>query len=127
MNEYANDVLVNVLPLTAETRDILARDLMVRLPRGAAIVNVARGAHLVDADLLDLLDAGHLRHAFLDVYRAEPLPSDHPFWAHPRVTVIPHMAAPTFPSSGARFVATQLARLESGEPLQNLVDHDLGY
>lgn len=121
------DVLVNVLPLTDETRDILDRDLMARLPRGAAIVNVARGAHLVDAHLIDLLDAGHLRHAFLDVYRTEPLPSDHPFWTHPRVTVIPHMAAPTFPSSGARFVATQLARLESGEPLQSLVDHELGY
>lgn len=121
------DVLINVLPLTDETRNILDRDLMARLPRGAAIVNVARGAHLVETDLLDLLDTGHLRHAFLDVYRTEPLPSDHPFWAHPRVSVIPHMAAPTFPWSGARFVATQLARLESGEPLQNLVDHDAGY
>lgn len=121
------DVLVNVLPLTDETRDILDRGLMARLPRGASIVNVARGAHLVDADLLELLDAGHVRHAFLDVFRTEPLPTDHPFWTHPGVTVIPHMAAPTFPSSGARFVVTQLARLESGEPLQNLVDHDAGY
>lgn len=121
------DVLVNVLPLTDATRGILDLDLMARLPRGSAIVNVARGAHLVEADLLELLDSGHLRHAFLDVFQTEPLPPDHPFWAHPRVTITPHMAAPTFPTSGAEFVARQLDRLESGEPLHNLVDHDAGY
>ena len=121
------DVLVNILPLTDDTRDILDLELMSRLPRGAAIVNVARGAHLVEADLLELLDSGHLRHAFLDVFRTEPLPSDHPFWRHPRVTITPHMAAPTFPTSGAQFVAEQLERLEAGEPLVNLVDHDAGY
>ena len=121
------DVLVNILPLTDDTRDILDLALMSRLPRGAAIVNVARGAHLVEDDLLELLDSGHLRHAFLDVFRTEPLPSDHAFWKHPRVTITPHMAAPTFPASGAQFVAEQVERLEAGEPLVNLVDHEAGY
>jgi glyoxylate/hydroxypyruvate reductase A len=123
----ATDVLVNVLPVTDQTRDMIDADLLAKLPEGSAFVNVARGAHVVEDDLLAALDSGHLRHAYLDVFRTEPLPADHPFWTHPRVTVTPHMAAPTFPPSGARFVAEQLARLEAGEPLEHLVDHDAGY
>jgi glyoxylate/hydroxypyruvate reductase A len=121
------DVLVNVLPVTDETRDMINGDLLEQLPDGAAFVNVARGAHVVEDDLLAALDSGRLRHAYLDVFRTEPLPADHPFWLHPRVTVTPHMAAPTFPHSGARFIAEQLARLERGEPLEHLVDHAAGY
>ena len=121
------DVLVNLLPVTDQTRDLIDGDLLAKLPSGSAFVNVARGAHVVDDDLLAALDSGHLRHAYLDVFRSEPLPADHPFWQHPRVTVTPHMAAPTFPPSGARFVAEQLARLERGEPLEHLVDHGAGY
>lgn len=121
------DVLVNVLPVTDQTRDLIDADLLAKLPRGSAFVNVARGAHVVEADLLPMLESGHVRHAYLDVFRTEPLPTDHPFWLHPRVTVTPHMSAPTFPPSGARFVAGQLARLEAGEPLQHLVDHAAGY
>lgn len=121
------DVLVNVLPVTPETTDMIDVELLDRLPAGAGFVNVGRRVHVVDEDLLDALDHGRLRHAFLDVYRTEPLPPDHPFWSHTRITMIPHMAAPTFPSSGAGFVAQQLARLESGEPLEQLVDHAAGY
>lgn len=121
------DVLVNVLPVTDQTRDIIDARLLAKLPAGSAFVNVARGAHVVDTDLLSVLDSGHLRHAYLDVFRTEPLPADHRFWRHPRVTVTPHMSAPTFPRSGARFVAEQLTRLERGEPLEHLVDHDAGY
>lgn len=121
------DVLVNILPVTDQTRDIIDARLLAKLPAGSAFVNVARGAHVVDTDLLAVLDSGHLRHAYLDVFRTEPLPGDHPFWRHPRVTVTPHMSAPTFPGSGARFVAEQLTRLERGEPLEHLVDHDAGY
>ncbi len=121
------DVLVNVLPVTEETRELIDADVFAELANGSAFVNVARGIHVVDDDLLAALDSGHLRHAFLDVFRTEPLPPDHPFWLHPRVTLTPHMAAPTFPPSGARFVAQQLVRLERGEPLEHLVDHDAGY
>lgn len=121
------DVLVNVLPVTHETVDLIDADLLAHLPKGSGFVNVARGVHVVDDDLLDALDTGHIRHAFLDVFRTEPLPSDHRFWHHPRITITPHMAAPTFPSSGSTFVAEQLGRLERGEPLEHLVDHSEGY
>jgi glyoxylate/hydroxypyruvate reductase A len=121
------DILVNVLPVTDETRGLIDAELLTKLPNGSALVNVARGAHVVEDDLLAALDSGHLRHAYLDVFRTEPLPADHPFWRHPRVTVTPHMASPTFPPSGARFVAEQLARLERGDPLEHLVDHGAGY
>ena len=121
------DILVNVLPVTDETRDLIDADVLGKLPEGSAFVNVARGAHVVENDLLAALDSGRLRHAYLDVFRTEPLPSDNPFWQHPRITVTPHMAAPTFPPSGARFVAEQLARLERNEPLEHLVDHEAGY
>ena len=121
------DVLVNVLPVTDRTRNLIDARLLSKLPAGAAFVNVARGAHVVDEDLLAALDSGHLRHAFLDVFRTEPLPADHRYWQHPRVTVTPHMGAPTFPESGAGFVAEQLDRLERGEPLEQLVDHSEGY
>ncbi len=121
------DVLVNVLPVTGETQDLVDADLLSKLPAGAGFVNVARGVHVVDDDLLAALDSGRLRHAFLDVFRVEPLPPDHRFWQHPRVTITPHMAAPTFPSSGAAFVAEQLKRLEADQPLEHLVNHAAGY
>jgi glyoxylate/hydroxypyruvate reductase A len=121
------DVLVNVLPVTDETRDLVDGVMLSKLPPGSGFVNVARGVQVVDDDLLAALDSGRLRHAFLDVFRIEPLPLDHRFWKHPRVTITPHMAAPTFPSSGSAFVAEQLERLEQGRPLEHLVDHIAGY
>jgi glyoxylate/hydroxypyruvate reductase len=121
------EVLINLLPLTPQTRGILGAPLFERLPRGASVVNLARGAHLVEAELQAALDAGHLRHAVLDVFDTEPLPPAHPFWAHPRVTVLPHVAALTDARSAAAVVADNLRRLQRGEPLAHLVDRARGY
>lgn len=121
------DVLVCLLPLTPETEGILGRDLFGRLPRGARLVNVARGRHLVERDLIDALDTGHLAHATLDVQREEPLPPDHPFWRHPRIDLTPHTASYSLPSSGAELVLENLRRLDAGEALLHVVDLGRGY
>lgn len=120
-------VLVCLLPLTAETRGILNAALFDRLPRGARLVNLARGGHLVEQDLLDALAVGRLAHATLDVFATEPLPKEHPFWRHPRITVIPHAAAYSLPESGADLVAENLRRLARGEPLLHQVERARGY
>ncbi|MBP8272006.1 MAG: glyoxylate/hydroxypyruvate reductase A, partial [Sphaerotilus sp.] len=98
-----------------------------QLPRGAALVNLARGAHVVDADLLAALDDGHLSHAVLDVFHQEPLPADHRYWSHPAVTVLPHVAAQTDARSAARVVADNLATWRRGEPLAHQVNRQAGY
>jgi glyoxylate/hydroxypyruvate reductase len=121
------EILVCLLPLTAETADILNADLFARLPRGAAVVNVARGGHLVDADLIAALDSGHLSGATLDVFREEPLPPDHPFWRHPKILVTPHVASYTVPESAAAGVVESVRRVRAGEPLLNVVDRGSGY
>lgn len=121
------EVLVNLLPLTPHTRGILDAAFFAGLPRGASLVNLARGAHVVDADLLAALDAGHLSHAVLDVFHAEPLATGHPFWRHPGVTVLPHVAALTDRRSAAQVVAGNLARLARGEAVQHRVERALGY
>ncbi len=120
-------VLINLLPLTPDTRGILDAGLLARLPRGAALVNLARGAHLVDADLLAALASGQIGHAVLDVFQAEPLASGHPFWAHPQVTVLPHVAALTDERSAAAVVAANIDALDRGGPLAHLVRRDAGY
>lgn len=122
-----SDILVCLLPLTAETENILDAGLFAALPKGAAIVNCARGAHLVDEDLLAALDAGQIAAAVLDVFRTEPLPQEHPFWTHPRVLVTPHAAAATNPRTAAPIVAEALRRLASGGRPTNLVDRARGY
>jgi glyoxylate/hydroxypyruvate reductase A len=123
----ATDVLINLLPLTPDTRGLLDARLFAALPSDAAVVNLARGAHVVDADLLAALDAGRLAHAVLDVFVTEPLPRDHPYWTHPRVTVLPHVAAATDPRSAAAVVAANLRALAGGRPPLHLVDRARGY
>ncbi len=120
-------VVVNLLPLTAETRGLLNADFFAALPRGAGIVNLARGAHVVDDDLLNALQSGHLAHAVLDVFNTEPLPPAHPYWQHPRVTVLPHAAALTDERSAATVVAKNLRAFWRGQPMPHLVDRVRGY
>ena len=100
-----------LLPLTPETRGILNRDTLGRLQPGGVLINVARGAHLVEEDLLALLDEGHLAAATLDVFRTEPLPSDHPFWQHPKITVTPHMSARTLRDETIAQIAHKIGAL----------------
>ena len=123
-------ILVDALPLTDETRNLLDRRAFAQLPRGAHVINVGRGGTIVDEDLLAALDAGHLASATLDVFRVEPLPAEHPFWSHPKVTVTPHLAAPTPYGPAARQIAIALGQLESGVPARELpgyVDRGAGY
>lgn len=121
------DILVCVLPLTAATRGLIDRTALAALPRGAFVVNIARGAHVVDADLIAALGSGHIAGATLDVFAAEPLPRDHPLWTHPKVTITPHVASLTNPETAADGVADNLRRLAEGRPLLNLVDRTRGY
>jgi glyoxylate/hydroxypyruvate reductase len=97
------------------------------LPKGAALINAARGGHLVEEDLLAALGSGHLSAAALDVFRDEPLPADHPFWHHPRIVVTPHIAAATHPPTAAPIILDNIRRFEAGVPLLNQVDPARGY
>jgi glyoxylate/hydroxypyruvate reductase A len=123
----ASRVLVNLLPLTPDTQDILNRDTLSRLQPGGYVINVARGAHLVDEDLLALLDEGHLAGATLDVFRAEPLPAEHPFWTHPSIAVTPHTSARTLRDESIAQIAGKIRALEQGEPIAGIVDPVRGY
>lgn len=121
------DILICLLPLTPETRGILNRKLFSALPAGAALINVGRGPHLVDADLVEALDSGRLSRAILDVTDPEPLPAEHPFWTHPRVFLTPHVASMTQPESAAPILLENLRRHQRGEPLLNVIDRSRGY
>ena len=121
------DIVINLLPLTPDTRGLLDAGFFTALPAHASVVNLGRGAHVVDADLLAALDSGHLRHAVLDVFNTEPLPASHPYWTHPRVTVLPHAAAATDPRSAAAVAATNLRAARDGEAVAHLVDRQRGY
>lgn len=120
-------VLVCLLPLTADTRDILGQAHLMQLPRGAYLVNVARGEHVVDDDLLALLDAGQLAGATLDVFRTEPLPPEHAFWRHPKITVTPHISAQTLREESIAQIAGKVRAFERGEAVAGMVDLQRGY
>jgi len=122
-----SDYLVCLLPLTNETRGILNANSFAALPRGAYVINVARGGHLVERDLIAALDSGQLSGATLDVFETEPLPADNPLWTHPRVIVTPHIAAISDPKVAARFVIDGISRAERGERHPNTVDWQRGY
>ena len=119
--------LVCLLPLTPDTQGILGRSNLGLLPVGAYVVNVARGEHLVDEDLLALLDGGHLGGATLDVFRVEPLPADHAFWRHPRIRVTPHTSAQTLRAESIVQIAGKIMALERGESVAGMVDLLRGY
>lgn len=121
------DILCCLLPLTPQTRGVINARTLALLPRGAFVINSARGGHVVDADLLAALDSGHVAAAALDVFEPEPLPKDHPYWGHPRVLVWPHASAITIPSSAAPQVVENLRRAREGRKLINLVDFSAGY
>ena len=120
-------IVVTLLPKTPDTENLLDARRLALLPDGAVILNPGRGALIDDGALLAALNSGRLAHATLDVFRQEPLPADHPFWAHPRVTVTPHIAADTRPTSAARVIAENVRRGEAGLNLLHLVDRARGY
>lgn len=123
----ASNVLVCVLPMTPETRGILQRATLVKLPAGAYVINVARGAHVVEADLLALIRSGHLSGAALDVFAEEPLPANHPFWNEPNIRITPHIAALTLCEETIEQVVSKIRALEQGVPVAGVVDRMKGY
>ena len=123
----ACEVLICLLPLTQQTENILNADLFAKLPKGAYVINISRGQHLVDDDLLSALDSEHLSGACLDVFHQEPLPTDHPFWTHPNIRVTPHIASVTNPRSVAKLVVENYHRSIACKPLLNQVDMNRGY
>ena len=120
-------ILICLLPLTPETHGVLGRGTFNRLPSGAAVINVGRGAHLVEEDLIAALDKGKIEVAVLDVFNEEPLPVDNPLWDHPRVFITPHIASVTTPETAVVAVADAVEELRKGLPFSNLVDMNLGY
>ena len=123
----ASRVLVNLLPLTPETANVMNQDTLGRLQPGAYVINVARGAHLVEEDLLALIDSGHVAGATLDVFRTEPLPAGHAFWNHPRITITPHTSARTLRDESIAQIARKMAALERGEAVAGIVNPARGY
>lgn len=121
------DMIVLLLPDTAATENVVNADNLARLARGAFILNPGRGPLIDDQALLDALDSGQVAHATLDVFRIEPLPAAHPFWAHPKITVTPHIAAETRPHTAAVEIAANIQRCETGQPMLYMVDRTTGY
>ncbi len=121
------DILICILPLTPQTENILNRDTFSQLKPNACLINVGRGGHLVEEDLIDSLDAGKLDIAYLDVFRKEPLPTEHPFWMHPKIRVTPHIASVTHPATAAKQLLSAYHKLLKGEVVANRVDLTRGY
>lgn len=122
-----SDYLICLLPLTEKTHGILNKSLMAHMPPGSVLINVGRGAHLVESDLLEALELGHPEHAILDVFVTEPLPKDHPFWAHPKITLSPHCAALTDPAEAADLAAQSYQNVMTGKPPLGQVKLSAGY
>lgn len=122
-----SDILVNVLPLTRDTKGILDAGAFTTLPRGAYLINMARGGHVVDEALLAALESGQLSGAALDVFNQEPLPESHPYWTHPKVHVTPHIAGATNPRTASPGVIENIKRMRAGQPLIHTVDPVTGY
>jgi glyoxylate/hydroxypyruvate reductase A len=126
----ATRILVCLLPLTPETENVMRTDTLSRLQPGGYVINVARGRHLVEQDLLALIDSGHLAGATLDVFRTEPLPAEHAFWKHPKITVTPHTSARTLRDESIAQIAGKIRALEGGAAIDSLagvVDLKKGY
>jgi glyoxylate/hydroxypyruvate reductase A len=123
----ATRVLVNLMPLTPETENILNQANLSQLQKGGYVINVARGKHLVEGDLIALIDTGHLAGATLDVFRTEPLPTEHPFWQHPKITVTPHTSARTLREESIAQIAGKIQALQRGEAINGVVDPQRGY
>ncbi len=124
---HQTDILVCLLPLTADTRGILDAETFASLPHGACVINAARGAHLVEPDLLAALGSGHLAGATLDVFQTEPLPPENPLWSHPKVLITPHVASYCLPATAADGVVDNIRRARAGQPLRHQVDRTRGY
>lgn len=122
-----SEILVCLLPRTPATENLLDAAAFARMPKGAVVINAARGELIDDAALLDAVDAGRIGHATLDVFREEPLPDGHPFLRHPQVTVTPHIASATRPETAAPELVAQIARVMRGEPPLHVVDRARGY
>lgn len=129
LNDFlaSSRVLVNLLPLTPDTVNILNHQRLSRLQPGGYVINVARGAHLVDDDLLAMIDSGHLAGATLDVFRTEPLPADHPFWREPKITITPHTSARTLRKESVAQMVGKIAAMARGELISGMVSIDRGY
>lgn len=122
-----SNILICLLPLTPATRGILNGSTFEKLPDGAYVINVARGAHLVEEDLLAALNTGHLAGACLDVFQTEPLPEDHPLWTHPKVLITPHISSITDPLAVMPQILNNYQSMKTGKPLKHAVDRDRGY
>lgn len=129
LNEFLREtrVLINLLPNTAETVGIINQQLLAQLPDGSYVLNLARGVHVIEDDLLAALESGKLKGAMLDVFSREPLPAASPLWAHPRVAMTPHIAAVTRPQEAITYIAGTISQLERGETVSGQVDRQRGY
>lgn len=121
------EILICLLPLSDETRGILNKDTLEKLPKGAYVINVARGPHIIDQDLITLIDNNHISGAALDVFHKEPLPKDHQFWAHPKIAVTPHVAGVTIPETAIPVLKRTIEEIENGQTPAGYVDPGKGY
>ncbi|EXJ13136.1 2-hydroxyacid dehydrogenase [Nitrincola nitratireducens] len=129
LNPFLNRsrILINTLPLTDSTENLLNYTRLAQLKEHAILMNVGRGEHLVDEDLLLALQEGRIQHAILDVFRQEPLPAQHPFWGHEKITITPHVSARTLRDSTVAQIAEKIIKLEAGQDISGCVDRRRGY